>query len=351
MSQKSIQLSFFAVITAGLFILLFFILKPFLGVIFLSVIFTAVFYPLYEKLVGRFNGRNNLAAFTTTLLILVFVIIPVIILSAFLLKEAVGLYNSIALGGGSQNLISQANIIIQKISSLFPPGTMGSQISLESYAQGTLNWIIGNFNSIFVTIFGSILNFVLMLISMYYLFIFGDKIKNSIIVWSPLPDKYDEEFIQTLKLSTNAVLHGRILAAVVQGTFLGIGFAIFGIGSPVLWGFVGGIASLIPILGASIITVPAVIYLFLSHSILSGIGLLLWGAIAVGLVENVVSAIFLKDKIKVHPLVVLFSIFGGVAVFGAIGFLVGPVVVSAVIALMKIYPFIMSYKNELPADK
>jgi predicted PurR-regulated permease PerM len=346
MSPKTIQLSFFAVVTAGIFILLFFILKPFLGVIFLSVIFAIVFYPLYEKLTDKFNGRKNLAAFAMTCLIFIFVIVPVIILSTFLLKEAVDLYNSITLGAGSQNFISQVNLIIQKISSLFPSGAIGSHASLESYAQGTLNWIIGNFNSIFVTVFGSILNFILMLISMHYLFIFGDKIKKGIIAWSPLPDKYDEEFIKTLKSSINAVLHGRILASVIQGTFLGIGFAIFGIGSPVLWGFVGGIASLIPILGASIITVPAVIFLFLSHSVPAAVGLLLWGAIAVGLIENVVSAIFLKDKIKIHPLIVLFSIFGGVAMFGPIGFLVGPVVVSAVIALMKIYPFIMSNKNE-----
>ena len=91
MSKKTIQISFFAVITAGLFVLLFFILKSYLGVIFISGIFAVVFYPVYEKLVNEFNGRKNLAAFATTFLILIFVIIPVIIMSAFLLREAVGL--------------------------------------------------------------------------------------------------------------------------------------------------------------------------------------------------------------------------------------------------------------------
>jgi predicted PurR-regulated permease PerM len=346
MSKKTIQISFFAVITVSLFVLLFFILKPYLGVIFISGIFAVVFYPIYEKLINKFSGRKNLAAFATTSLILIFVIVPVIIMSAFLLKEAIGLYNSISLGGGPQNLLSQADTLVRKISSLFPSGVVDSQINLELYIRNALNWIIGHFDSIFIAVFGGVLNFMLMLISMHYLFIFGDKIKNSLIVWSPLPDKYDEEFIQTLKSSINAVLRGRILVSIAQGIFIGIGFATFGVGSPVLWGFVGGVASFIPILGTSIITVPAVIYLFLSHSVGAGIGLLLWGAIAVGLVDNVVSVVFLKDKIRVHPLVILFSIFGGVEVFGPIGFLVGPVVVSAFIALMKIYPFIMSYKNE-----
>jgi len=347
MSKKTIQISFFAVITAGLFVLLFFILRPYLGVIFISGIFAVVFYPIYEKLVIKFNGRKNLAAFATTSLILIFVIIPVIIMSTFLLKEAVGLYNSIALGGGSQNFISQIGALIQKIGSFFPSGAIdSSQINLELYVQEALDWIIGHFGSIFITVFGGILNFILMLISTYCLFIFGDKIKVGLIAWSPLPDKYDEEFIQTLKSSINAVLHGRILVSIVQGVFLGIGLAIFGVGSPVLWGFMGGIASLVPILGASIITIPAVIFLLLSHNVGAGIGLLLWGAIVVGLVDNVISVIFLKNKIMVHPLIILFSIFGGVEMFGVIGFLIGPVVVSALIALMKIYPFIMSYKDE-----
>ncbi|OHA93772.1 MAG: hypothetical protein A3E02_00685 [Candidatus Zambryskibacteria bacterium RIFCSPHIGHO2_12_FULL_38_34] len=346
MSKKTIQISFFAVITAGLFVLLFFILKSYLGVIFISGIFAVVFYPVYEKLVNEFNGRKNLAAFATTFLILIFVIIPVIIMSAFLLREAVGLYNSIALGGGSQNFISQVDALVQKIGSLFPSGVIDSQINLELYVQGALDWIIGHFGSIFITVFGGIFNFILMLISTHYLFIFGDKIKEGLIAWSPLPDKYDEEFIQTLKSSINAVLHGRILVSITQGVFLGIGLAIFGVGSPVLWGFMGGIASLVPILGASIITIPAVIFLLLSHNVGAGIGLLLWGAIVVGLIDNVISVIFLKNKIMVHPLIILFSIFGGVEMFGVIGFLIGPVVVSAFIALMKIYPFIMSYKNE-----
>ena len=121
---------------------------------------------------------------------------------------------------------------------------------------------------------------------------------------------------------------------------------IFGVGSPVLWGFVGGIASLVPVLGTSMVTVPAIAYLFLSNHIGAGIGLLIWATLAVGLVDNFMSVILLRNKIKVHPLVVLFSILVGVEVLGVIGFLVGPVVVSAFIALMKVYPFIMSNRNQ-----
>jgi len=348
MSKKTIQLSFFGLFTVGLCILLFFIFKPYLGVIFLSVVFAITFYPLYNRLVLKFNGRDHLASLATTLVILVFIIVPIIILSALLLKEAVNLYNTISFGGSSGSLIAQADLLLKKVSTILPSGVVDSQINLGLYARSVLNWIISHFDSIFVAVFGSILNFVLMLISLYYLFIYGDKIAKGLTVWSPLPDEYDNEFIQTLKSSMDVVLKGKIFISIVQGIFIGIGFALFGLGSPVLWGFVGGMASLVPLLGTSVVTVPAIAYLFLSGHIGAGIGLLIWGAIAVGLIDNVISVIFLRGKIKVHPLIILFSILGGVEIFGAIGFLVGPVVVSSFMALMKIYPFVMSYKKEQP---
>lgn len=348
MSRKAVQISFFAVFTAGLSVLLFFVFKPYLGVIFVSGILAVVFYPVYKKFVAKFKERKNLAALATTLLILIFIIVPVVVMSALLLKEAINLYNLVALGGGSENLISQVNVLANKFGSLFSSGTFDSQINLELYARNILNWIIGHFDSVFAAIFGGALNFILMLISLYYFFISGEKIKRGLMSWSPLPDEYDEEFIRTLRSSIDAVLRGRLLVSVVQGVFIGLGFSIFGIGSPVLWGFVGAMASLVPLLGTSVVTIPAVAYLFITHHFGAGVGLLVWGALAVGLVDNFISIIFLRDKIRVHPLVVLFSILGGVEVFGAIGFLIGPVAVSAFIALMKIYPFIMSYKSQQP---
>jgi len=346
MSQKTIQLFFFVALTLGFLVLLFLVFKPYFGVIFMAGVFAITFYPLYEKLVKKFNERKNLAAFVATSFVLIFIIIPVVVLSGLLLKEAINLYNLIAFGGGSETFISQVDILVNKLNSLFSSGMLDSQINLELYARNTLGWIIGHFGSISGAVFGGILNFILMLISLHYLFIFGDRIKKNLVTWSPLPDQHDEEFIQTMKSSIDAVLRGRILVAVVQGVFIGLGFAIFGVGSPVLWGFVGGVASLVPILGTSVITVPAIAYLFLTHHIGAGVGLLVWATIAVGLIDNFISMIFLKNKIKVHPLIVLFSILGGIEVFGAIGFLVGPVIVSAFIALLKIYPFIIFYKEK-----
>lgn len=347
MSQKNIQLTFFIFVTVCLFVLSFFIFKPYFGVIFLSSVLAVSFYPLYIKILNWLGGRKSTASLITVLIIVFCIIIPVLFLFTQLLKEAIDLYNDITFNGSQNIIIREANVLVLKIQSLFQANSFSvSDLDLQSYTRNSLSWIIGHFDSIFAVVFGGIFNFVLMILSMYYMFINGERIKKNLIAWSPLPDSYDEEFLNTLYSSVDAVIKGRILVAMAQGLFLGIGFAIFGVGGPVLWGFVGGIASLVPMLGTSVIVIPAVIFLFLKGSVYPALGLLAWGIFCVGLIDNVLSFLFLKNKIKIHPLIILFSIIGGVEMFGAIGFLVGPVAVSAFMSLMRIYPFIISQVNK-----
>lgn len=345
MSQKTIQISFFVALTVCLFVLSFFIFKPYLGVIFLSSVLTVIFHPLYQKLLLKLDGRKAVTSFITVILIFICILIPVIILSVSLLKEAVGLYNSLAFGGADK-IIGEINMLLSRFGGFFGDGA-SPYLVVDVYARDLLNWIISHFDSVFTAVFGSLFNFILMLLSLYYLLIYGDKIKSNLVAWSPLPDTYDENIIFTLRSAVDAVIRGRLLVSIVQGFFVGIGFIIFGIPNPVLWGFVAGIASLIPILGTSIITLPAVVYLLIFKHFGSGIGLLLWSAICVGLIDNVLSFFFLKGRISVHPLVVLFSILGGVEIFGPIGFLVGPISVSAFMALIKVYPFLMSREEKI----
>jgi len=256
MSQKTIQLSFFIGLTLCLLVLLFFVFKPYLGVIFLSSVLAVVFYPFYQKLLSKFNGSQSLASLAAVLTIFIGILIPAILLSISLLREAIGLYNSLALGGADK-LILQLNAVLSRFGSLSSDGALSPYLAIDTYARDLLGWIIGHFDSVFSVVFGSMFNFILMLLSLYYFFIFGEKIKKSFVFWSPLPDAYDENIISVLHSSVDAVMRGRLLVSVAQGLFLGVGFYIFGVGNPVLWGFIGGFASLIPIVGTSLITIPA----------------------------------------------------------------------------------------------
>lgn len=315
--------------------------KPFLGVIFLASVLSVAFYPIYQKILYAFGGKEKLSSITTVSIIVICIVVPIIILSGNLIKEAIELYNSMAMGEGASKIISDANIFVDKIENSFAGTGINTNFDLEVYFRNLLSWIIGHFDSIFATILDGFFKFVLMLLTIYYLLLNGEKIKRNLVTWSPLPDSYDEQILSVLRLSVDSVLRGRLLISIAQGFFMGLGFLVFGIGSPVLWGFVTAIISLVPILGTAIVTAPAAAYLFLSGNVGGAIGMLVWGSVCVGLIDNVFYLFLFNKKVNMHPMIMLFAIVGGVEIFGAIGFLVGPIVVSTFLSLMKIFPYIM----------
>ena len=174
MSQKTIQPSFFIGLTLGLLILSFFVFKPYLGVIFLSAVLGVVFYPLYQKLLLKLNGRKTLASFCAVLIIFICILVPALFLSISLLKEAVELYNTLALGGVDR-LILEMNQLLSRLGLFLSDGSGSPYLSLDTYARDLLGWIIGNFDSVFSVVFGSLFNFVLMLLTLYYFFVYENR--------------------------------------------------------------------------------------------------------------------------------------------------------------------------------
>lgn len=345
MSEKTIQLSFFIALTTILLVLSFLVFKPYLGIIFLSGVLSVAFYPVYEKFLLWFRGNQGVSSLATLVVIVIVIFIPTFLISASVFKEAVGLYNSITLGNEGQEIVFKVDSALSDFAKNFINDPT-LEVHIENYFKDVLSWVIGHFDSVFSVVFDGILGFTLMLISIYYFLRNALYVRARAIAWSPLPDSFDKEILEVLRDSVDAVLRGRFLVSIAHGFLIGIGFWIFGIGSPILWGFVGSIASLIPTIGTAIVTVPATIYLFANGHVGAGVGMLIWATVIVGLADNVLSAIILKRSIKINPLIILFSILGGIEFFGPIGFLAGPVLVSAFISVMRIYPFIMSYRKQ-----
>jgi len=340
MSQKTIQFSFFMLLSVGLLVFSFFIFRPYLSVVFLSATLAVVFYPLYQKLLAKTNGSRIFAALLTVLVIFVCLIVPIIILSGTLIGEAIDLYNYLALGG-TDKIVVEVNNVISSVP-LMSNENFSPYLVIDNYTRDIFGWIIGHFDSFLSAFFGGLFNFILMLLALYYFLVDGERIRENIIGWNLLPQNYSEQILSSLGQSIDVVLRGRFLVSIAQGLLVSIGFLIFGIPNPIFWGFVAMVASLVPIVGTSVVTLPAIAYLWLSGHVGLGLGLLLWSAICVGLVDNVLSFFFLKGRLGVHPLIILFAILGGIQIFGPIGFLVGPVAVSAFFSIMKIYPFVLS---------
>ena len=175
------------------------------------------------------------------------------------------------------------------------------------------------------------------LIGAFYFFKDGKRLLDFITKISPLPDKEDQIIFSRLAKAMRAVTIGVVLVSLIQGILAAVGFTIFGIERAVLWGAIAAILSMIPGVGTMVIMVPAVIYLFVTGSVVSAVGLTVWAIAVVILVDNILGPQLMSRGHSMHPFLVLLSVLGGISMFGPIGFIVGPVIVTLFIVLLEIY--------------
>lgn len=310
------------------------ILKPFFTPLILAAVFAVVAHPLYLYVKRRFGGYDSLAAAATLLIVLIFIITPLSALGIQILSEALDLYDSLSAnytGGFSITLPSE---LVAPLQAYFP---ITETIDLAPYVQTGLDWLLSHADTIFSGISRTLLGTFIFLIALYYLLRDGQRFTRVLVHVSPLADRDDEFILSKLHAAVNSVLRGNIMIALIQGGLTGFGFWIFGVPNAILWGSVAAIAALVPALGTALVITPAVLFLLFTGMTGSALGLIAWGGAAVGLVDNILGPRLMGQGINMHPLLMLLSVLGGLGLFGPIGFLVGPLVVSLFLALLDIY--------------
>lgn len=346
MISHKLQLQFLLVLLAGALIVSFFILSPFLAPFALAAIFAAVLYPLYIKIVQALGNRKAIAALITVFLTVVFILAPLAFLGTQIFREAVQLYNSLTQGATTQNIIITAIDSAGKAFESFLPGSGDFFVNLSNnvdmYIRQTLMWFVNHVGIALSSISSLLLSLFIFFISLYYLFLDGPRLKQSIIKLSPLNDADDTIIFERLSSAINSVVKGSLLIAFIQGVLTAIGFTIFGVPNAVLWGTITVIAALIPGIGTSLVILPGVLYLFIVGDSISAIGLLLWGLVAVGLIDNMLYPKMVGNDLQVHPLLVLLSVLGGIAFFGPIGIFLGPITISLLFALISMYSYFVN---------
>ncbi len=314
-------------------VLSFFIFLPYWNVVFLALVMAVVFEPLFLK-INRIISLKGLASLLTVLIVFFIITIPFLVLGTLVFKETLNLYYSLT-NEKSLGFINQWFISFQKKLSILP--YWSQEINLEGYLTKTLEWLIKNLGAIFSGVIQGAISLALALFLLFYLFKDGAKFKDSFISLFTLEERYREIIFQKIKSSIRSVIGGSLIVAFIQGLVAGIGFYIFGVPNPALWGGVTALAALVPTVGTSLVIVPAVIFLLLFSSWPMALGLLLWGALAVGLIDNLLRPYLMKKGTEIHPLMVLLSVLGGVSFLGPIGLIAGPVIVSVFFSLVKIY--------------
>lgn len=328
-------------------ILFLYMLGGYLVTVLWAVVIALVFYPVYEYLKKVFKGRASAAALSTVLLVVLVVLIPLISVGGMVVSESLALYDTLTQNDGNSDSPGLLARVSTVTSYLEPYGISQSNVenrlrdwvaslsqvvatSLVAFSQYTLSFLIE------------------VMIMLYLLFFFlrdGTKISQLMRHYIPLGDDYERLLISRFSDTTQAVIKGTILISVLQGIIGGVLFGLVGIPNPVLWGATMGVLAIIPLIGTSVIWLPAAIILMVTGSFWSGLIILLVGALVISSVDNFLRPILVGRSTKMPDSLVLLSTIGGIATFGVSGFIIGPIIAALFLSLWTIFE--EKYRTEL----
>jgi predicted PurR-regulated permease PerM len=341
MQTTRLQQMFFFVLLAGIFVLAFMVFQPYLVVLAVSAMAAVALHPFHDRLTKLLRGRSSLAALLTVLTLVVLLLIPVSLMGSQILREAAELYQEVR-----QNrdvyLHTIEDAILAPVRIWFPT----LDLSLDVGIERALGWLTQNFGAIFSGTAGVLLDLILGIVALFYFLRDGKRFAESFMRLSPLQDRHDRVIMDRLVLAVNSVIRGQLLIAIIQGSLTGIGFWIFGVPNPALWGSVAAVCALVPGVGTSLVLIPGIIMLLVTGQTWPALGLAIWGSLAVGLIDNMLGPYLVGRGANVHPLWILFGVLGGISVFGPMGFLLGPLLVSLLFALLDIYRMVILKMEE-----
>lgn len=328
---------YFLIVALILSMIMFFnLVKIFVVPVLMATVFATLFYPFYEWVLRKTGRRKNISAFLCCLILLLGLMGPLFMIADLVTQEAIDLYNTtfpqiVELIQGDQGLVGKIK------NSTLLKGLNMSEIDWETTLQGIAKQI-GNF--IATTSRGTfhvVTNIFIMLFTMFYFFRDGDRLVRRIKYLSPMDDTYEEALIYRFISVSRATIKGTMLIGLIQGTLGGITLWIFGIGSPILWGVVMVLLSIIPLVGCWLVLYPAAFYLMMTGEFWQGIAIILITAFIITNIDNVLRPRLVGKDAGMHDLMIFFSTLGGLSMFGVMGFIVGPVIAVFFLTILDIY--------------
>lgn len=317
------------------------IFAPFFVPLFWGAVLGLLFHPIYRRLSTLLGGRASLASALLTVAVLVLVLLPSLALSVQVIAEAIELFQAARqallgkdalfgpesvltryglpivrrLGLSSQELHQAANFALQRVGGL-----------LVELGSG----IIGN-------LVGMVVNILLTVVALYYAFKDGPLFLARLKGLLPLPNHEVEGIMERLGEVVHASVFSTFAVAIAQGVAGGLVFLVLGLPKPLLWGVVMGAASIIPLAGPPVVWVPAAIYLAFVGDYARAAALVIAGAAIVGTLDNLLRPYLIHGRIHIHNFYLFFGILGGIYVMGFTGILLGPILVSLSLTVLRIY--------------
>jgi predicted PurR-regulated permease PerM len=335
---------FFGVITLLVLYFSYLVVKPYLLDIFMAMVLFFTAKPLYRALNRALFGMRTLASFLTCLILALVILIPLVSLVSIIANQALefsGVVRQGLLSGQLWHWVDAKAKLIQGWMVHLNLPVPAEQIKLDQIVLTVLTkaseFVYANAIGLLKGFTYFIIDLVLVLFIAFFMFIQGDDFIEEIKKLSPLDAVHNEEIMHETETTIKATLWGTVIVAFVQGILGGVGFWIFGLPQPAFWGTVMIPTSVIPVVGSALIWGPAAVYLLVAGHVVPGVGLIVWGGVLVSVIDNVLKPILMKGSRSTPSIFILFSILGGITYFGMIGFILGPLILSFLLALLRIY--------------
>ena len=325
------------VLLAGLVLLGFLVLDPFIVPLIWATILAYVTWPAYEWLLGKWRGRGILAALAMTTVVSAAVIAPLAWLAVVVRIELQHVYHhlqELLAGGAMPPAVLKLPWIGDQLQELAAraaqdPHALGAELrNVLDHSREQIGHLVGNISR-------NAAKLLLTVVSLFFVYRDGARVADELAraferVLGPRVHDYLRAIGQTVK----AVVYGLALAALVQGVLVGIGYWLAGVGAPVFLASLTTVCGLIPF-AAPTIWVCVTAWLLLEGNTVAGIGLLIWGGVVMGWIDHIVRPFLISREAQIPFLVVLFGVLGGLAAFGLVGLFVGPVILAVLLAIWR----------------
>lgn len=326
------------------------LLWPFASILIISLLLANLFWPVYHGLSRRI--ARHFAALVTCLLIVLLVFVPLVFLVIALSKEAVSYAQYVR----DINLAEQIKDLIQNNTWLAAAQThlndMGFALhtddisaNLSGYASKFALFLYNMASAWAANVMIFLVAFALMMVVIFFLLMDGHRLLDFILRLSPLPDRQNQKLIQKFQEIAAAILLGNGICGLLQGVMGGLLFVYFGFSSPVLWGMMMGLAAFMPIVGIGLVLLPAALIVFLNGHLDQAIFIVIFYLVLSMSVDYLVKPQLVGRKVNMHPLLVFLGILGGMKLFGVLGIVYGPLIITGFLTMAEIY-----LKNYAPTE-
>jgi predicted PurR-regulated permease PerM len=322
----------------GIALLTFSVLRPFIVPLIWGAILAYVSWPMQQRCLGLLNGRNGLAAAATTALVTLALIIPLVWLIMLLRIEIAAAYGQVQSFLASKPTLAPT---LSELPGLGPwleqllqrltanPAAVGQQLlGLMEASSVEMSRVIGGVGR-------NVAKLLFAVFSMFFLLRDGPRIWSEVrAILVGILGKEVDDYLDAVGSTTQAVVYALILGALAQGAVAGVGYAIFGVQAPMLMGALTMLTALLPF-GAPMVWGSLAAWSLLTNHLWQGVGLVLWGVLAVSWVDNVVRPMVISNATRMPFLLVVVGVLGGVLAFGLVGLFIGPVLLAVSLAIWR----------------